>query len=305
LIFTLLQTWNANTSYSVFGSCFYVLDFKGTKGLTRVANGPIFTTQNPSDESNGTTPRSLHASLEENADTDCDSSDRSLFGEATPSPDYNSTDDSLFGEATPKVKKMTMETAAQESFDQLWERFPILNKDYMLNQANGQVFFDLGIGFHPIDQNLAGVWRLEHMEASFGGAGYKRGTAHPLNTLWEVGGLMAEMRKKNREASHIVYQVAYSTTYEPFRKKDNEVSIFAAPDVVGFSHKFLNDYKTVQHILDGVMKSNRSYGVRREFRIGGDALQSVFRCLDVQVSTGLPFYPAQFVHMTQTYRRGQ
>jgi hypothetical protein len=211
-------------------------------------------------------PGDIHDSLvEENITSDCDSSDRSLFGEPPP--------------------KMTLETAAQNSFDQLWHDFPFLHKEYMLNVENGQVFFDLGIGFHPVDQSVAGVWRLEHMEASFGGAGYKRGTVHPLNTMWEIGGLMAEMRKKNREASHIIYQVAYSTVYEPLRRKDNEVNLFTGPDVVGYSQKFLDDYRTVQHILGDLVKSNHSYGARREFRIGGDAMQGVFASLDDQVSS--------------------
>jgi hypothetical protein len=62
------------------------------------------------------------------------------------------------------------------------------------------------------------------------------------------------------------------------------VNLFSAPDVVGFSQKFCNDYKAVKRILHEVMGSKHSYGVCREFRVGGDALQSVFACLDAQVS---------------------
>ena len=288
------QTRDANTPHSIFGSCFYVLDFKGIKGLTRVTNGPVFATSNPSDESN-----LVEGNRESNNSDSSLPSHNSLFDEAESNlskgdhegnnSDSSSSEssDSLFDEAEASVTNFTMMTAAQKSFDRLWVFFPFLDKDYMLNKEHGEVFFDLGIGFHPVDQDVAGVWRLEHMEASFGGAGYKRGTAHPLNTMWEVGGLMAEMRKQNREASHVVYQVAYSTAYEPLRKKDNEVNIFAAPDVVGCSQKFSNDYRTVQKILDGVQNSRHSYGVRREFRIGGDALHSVFACLDAQVSISL------------------
>jgi hypothetical protein len=250
-----------------------VLEFKGIKGYTRVANGPIIATPDPPSNK-----------------------DQATFKDFTESASMY--EDNEYNIAPETSTSMSLEEGAQKSFDRLWEHFSFLDPEYMLDRDYGEVFFDLAVGFHPIDPGVVGIWRLQNLEASFGAAGYKSGTAHPLNTMWEVGGLMSEMLKRNREASHVVYQVAYNTTYEAVRKKDNQVNIFDLLDVIKMTPKFSQDYNAVQNIFHLAANSNRSWGVRREFRIGGDALESVFPLLDGEASFYLQFYFHYPAHMT-------
>ena len=92
------------------------------------------------------------------------------------------------------------------------------------------------------------------------------------------------MEQSHSQASHIISQIAYNSVYQIVRKKNNQVEMFGLEDVYHMTEKYEKDYRTVQNIFKASHEQRKSYGVRREFRIGGDAMEDVFFYLDESVS---------------------
>lgn len=68
----------------------------------------------------------------------------------------------------------------------LCKNYPSMDWEYMMDRQHGQLFIDLGMGFHPdpdSQEPLIGLWRLDKTHASYAAAGMKAGNIHHLNTL--------------------------------------------------------------------------------------------------------------------------
>jgi hypothetical protein len=165
-------------------------------------------------------------------------------------------------------------------------QFSGLNWEYMCCPDNGTLLIDLGVTHHPSHSvPVVGLWRLDSLEASFGAAGFRSGSIHHLNTLSLYGGLQAEMSVKHMERSHVVFRSAYNLAYEVTRPLDNNRDLFHEKDAYALDPEYL-DY--IHKISDIYTKdaSHKSFGVRDEIRIGGEAFLRVVNDLDFQV---IPF----------------
>ncbi|KAG5222171.1 hypothetical protein IMY05_C3416000600 [Salix suchowensis] len=98
---------------------------------------------------------------------------------------------------------------------------------------NGELVLDVGITVSPQGLPLVGLWKLDAMEQSFGASGFLQGTLHRINTMANVGGEEGLYRR---------------------------------------SAAALNEIDTVLALLQSEAATNKAYGVREEFRLGGQAM---------------------------------
>jgi hypothetical protein len=157
---------------------------------------------------------------------------------------------------------------------------PQMAWDHVLDRRNGEVHMDVGFTYHPQrakveeDENkerlgVTGLWRMGYLEESFAKAGFRAGTAHPINTLAGFGALQAEMTRERSQRVHITLRSAYNVIYEAVRKKDNDPWFCGDGDAYNLTETFISacDEKSKQYENRG----SRSYGVRDEYRVSGQA----------------------------------
>jgi hypothetical protein len=168
--------------------------------------------------------------------------------------------------------------------DNLHEEFSGLDWEYMGKHHLGELFCDVGVTYHPNDdQPLVGLWRLDSLEASFGACGYLRGDIHHLNTLSLYGGLQAEMSKSRCSRTHIVFRSSYNLAYEVTRQTNNARDLFKEKEVYKLDDNFLWDSEGILKIYKDTAPK-KSYGVRDEFRVGYAALQAIADGMDKEVN---------------------
>lgn len=156
---------------------------------------------------------------------------------------------------------------------------PQMDWDYVLDRTNGEVHMDVGFTYHPQrssvheeDKDKAGItglWRMGFLEESFAKAGFTAGKAHHLNTLATFGALQAEMTLERSRRTHILHRSAYNLVYEAVRKKDNSPWFCSDGDAYNLNETFVTacEEKSKQYSNRG----SRSYGVRDEYRVSGEA----------------------------------
>lgn len=171
-------------------------------------------------------------------------------------------------------------------------QFPGLDWNYMCK--NGTLLIDLGITHYPIDPTpLSGLWRLDSVEASFGAAGFSMGTIHHLNTLSLYGGLQAEMSRPHMERTHILFRSVYNLAYEVTRPLDNNRELFSNKEAYDFNSDYVGKVAQVTSIYTEEA-AYKSFGVRNEIRMGGEAFLRILNDLDLQVNSSI-----QSIHMIQ------
>ncbi len=157
--------------------------------------------------------------------------------------------------------------------DNLRKELNSLDWNYMADRSRGELFVDLGITYHPKGgEPLVGLWRLDHLEASYGAGGYNLGNMHHHNTLSHYGGLQAEMSVAQSDQSHIIFRSSYNLAYEAIRRSDNSRERFRDTDVYSISERFIQESNQLIRVFKGAAQI-KSYGLRDEFRLGYSALQ--------------------------------
>lgn len=157
--------------------------------------------------------------------------------------------------------------------------FACLDWEYMTDRKNGELFCDIGITTQPDGPTpLVGLYRMDCLEASFGVAGFKRGISHTLNTLSMFGGLQAESPSGRSRRTHVAFRSSYNLAYETTRQNDNKRNLFEEKEVFSRSPQFHSEMKSVKTIYRKKARNN-SYGVRDEFRVGGEALDHISECI--------------------------
>lgn len=178
-----------------------------------------------------------------------------------------------------------LNSSLRGSVDRFKESFPGLDWPYMMNRENGELICDVGITIQPkSDQGpLVGLWRLDCLEASFGAAGFLSGNIHTLNTLALYGGLQAASPESRCRSTHVINRLSYNLSYEATRQRDNSRNMFNEKDVYCRNKTFYRELAGVhniyRHKAPGI-----SYGVRDEFRVGGQALEPMMDFIDDMVS---------------------
>lgn len=182
---------------------------------------------------------------------------------------------------------------------------PCLDLDYMVDRRNGELHIDIAYSFTPNPEatrtNLVGLWRLDVLEDSFGAGGYTKGTLHNIASLSRYGALQAPMSRERSQLSHTVFRSAYNLQYEPIRSSDN-VPYFAND---GDAYEVNETYHTECNRRISVFRGNAqntTYGVRDEYRIGGQALLSFLEGWQDKVSSLGCFRPC---HSLLTYSSDQ
>jgi len=166
---------------------------------------------------------------------------------------------------------------------------PQMAWDYVLDRRNGEVHLDVGFTYHPRrakeeeeddkdKSGVTGLWRMGYLEESFSKGGYKAGTAHHINTLAGFGALQAEMTRERSQRVHIMLRSAYNLSYEPVRKKDNDPWFCGDADAYNLTETFFSacEEKSKQYSNRG----SRSYGVRDEYRVSGQAAVDILGSSD-------------------------
>jgi hypothetical protein len=177
----------------------------------------------------------------------------------------------------------TLKTSLGRAMNRFTESFPGLDIPYMMDRKNGELIYDVGITIQPEnDCPLVGLWRLDCLEASFGAAGFLSGNIHTLNTLALYGGLQAESPERRCESSQVVFRSAYNLDWEATRQRDNSRNLFNEKDVYHRNKTFHREVEEVRNVYQHKANGN-SYGVRDEFRIGGQAIQYMMDCVDDMV----------------------
>ncbi|KAL0058169.1 hypothetical protein AAF712_015161 [Marasmius tenuissimus] len=134
--------------------------------------------------------------------------------------------------------------------------------------------FDLAVTITPPNpDNLVGMWKVDHVENSFSAAGHKREQPHRVADLDRVGGLQAETLLEHKKRSHVVSTSAYNLFYESVRTATNDTDSFTIQELATNSSSYRQDRDRRLSTLSKVSsQAEMSYGVRREFRLGDDAL---------------------------------
>lgn len=168
-------------------------------------------------------------------------------------------------------------------FEDFWMEFPGLDWDYTLDRSHGELYMDLGITYNAKNpEPLVGLWKLDSLEASYGLGGYTMGTIHHLNTLSRYGGLQAEMGGVRCRRNHIMFRSSYNQAYEVTRKLDNGRDLFSEKEAYNLDPNFLSEIDQVMQIYT-TDAGKRSYGVRDEFRVGGQILEAFMEGADSMV----------------------
>ena len=164
---------------------------------------------------------------------------------------------------------------------------PSLDFDYMVDRRYGELHVDVAFSFTPKSSvPLVGLWRLDVLEDSFGAGGYNRGSLHNIASLSRYGAMQAPMPRERSQLSHIVFRSAYNLQYESIRASDN-VPFFAND---GDAYEVNEAYHTECNRRISLFRGNAqstTYGVRDEYRIGGQGLLSFLEGWKDKVSLNL------------------
>ncbi|KAI0667341.1 hypothetical protein C8Q78DRAFT_982564, partial [Trametes maxima] len=149
---------------------------------------------------------------------------------------------------------------------------PSLDFDYMLNRKYGELHIDVAFSFTPKSPiPLVGLWRLDVLEDSFGAGGYNKGSIHNIASLSRYGALQAPMARERSQLSHIVFRSAYNLQYESIRASDNVPYFANDGDAYEVNETYHKECQRRISLFRGNAQST-TYGVRDEYRIGGQAL---------------------------------
>jgi hypothetical protein len=158
-----------------------------------------------------------------------------------------------------------------------------LDWDTMLNCKKGELVIDVGVSFTPqSNQPLTGLWRLDALEESYGAAGFNRGTIYHQCMLSRYGALQAEMNQECALQTHIAFRSTYNLYYEVVRTSNHKAMFAKDSDAYNLTPKYYSECsKAVKVFKEGCRKT---YGVRDEYRVSGQAAQILLREIIPRVS---------------------
>jgi hypothetical protein len=161
---------------------------------------------------------------------------------------------------------------AKDKYQALCLMIPQLDWDFMRDRSNGELFLDLGISYHPSEEenNLVGLWRLERIAESYEIMGMKKGTTHHTSLLARYGGRQAEMKTSRSQSVHLCFRSSYNLCFEVVRQPGQTNYLCSDIDAIKVNEKFLTGCKSWRKLFQNA--ETRSYGVREEVRGSGLAI---------------------------------
>jgi hypothetical protein len=168
------------------------------------------------------------------------------------------------------------------------QKFGSLDWKYMMDRRNGQLFMDLGMGFHPNPNNgepLIGLWRLNKAQASYAAAGMKKPVPHPINTLSNYGAMQGEMTLKRAGIVQLCFRSTYNLCFEIVRRPGEQDYFCQDSDAYDNNATFGDCIKQYDAMFMGAV--GKSYGVREEIRGSGPAILQVLEDIPQKVGDRL------------------
>jgi hypothetical protein len=170
-------------------------------------------------------------------------------------------------------------------YDELKKKYRSLDWNYMMDRRNGQLFMDLGMGFHPNPDDgepLIGLWRLDKVQASYAAAGMKKPVTHPINTLSNYGAVQGEMTLQRAAIVQLCFRSSYNLCFEIVRRPGEEDYFCQDSDAYDNNSTFGDCIKQYDRMFIGAV--GKSYGVREEMRGSGRAIVQVLDTIPELVS---------------------
>ena len=133
------------------------------------------------------------------------------------------------------------------------------------------------------DSNLlvTGPWKLNALEESYAAAGFNKRTIHYHCTLGKYGALQAEMHQDHALQTHIAFRSTYNLYYEAVHPNNN-ISIFVKDsDVYALTPSYYKECSSIIKIFKKMKM--KTYGVRDEYQVSGQAAQVLLREIIPQV----------------------
>jgi hypothetical protein len=159
----------------------------------------------------------------------------------------------------------------ETAFQALQGVVPGLDWDYMQDRANGELYLDLGVSFHPTatTEPMVGLWRLESLRSSYAlmGKSSTNSKDYHFNTMRDFGGLKAETSHHVLHNTHIVKRISYNLHFECVRQPGQQSYISSLDDAILCNQKYLDGCTRWTKALEAGAK--HSYGVRDELRASG------------------------------------
>jgi hypothetical protein len=166
-------------------------------------------------------------------------------------------------------------------YEVLCQKIPYIDFEHYKKRENGQLLMDLGLGFHPTEENgepLVGLWNLPKLRESYDAAGMNQGTCHHTNTMADYGGIQAEMSQIRSSLVQLCFRSSYCLHYEPVRRvRGGEISLCEDVDAYNTNTTFKRSIEEYMKMLNG--GRTKSYGVRDEIRGSGAAICEVLKDL--------------------------
>ena len=164
-----------------------------------------------------------------------------------------------------------------------------LDWDHMLDRHNGELIIDVGVSFTPMTREpVVGLWRLDSLEESYAAAGFNKGIAHHHFTLHNYGALQAEMPQDRALHTHVAFRNTYNLYYEAIRPSNNMPAFFSDSQAYGLSEEYYKECSGMIKIFRKV--KSKTYGVRDEYRVSGQAAQVLLDQIIPQVLFGPSVY---------------
>jgi hypothetical protein len=166
-----------------------------------------------------------------------------------------------------------------------------LDWDHMLDQRNGELIVDVGVSFTPISREpIIGLWRLDSLEESYAAAGFNKGVVHHQSTLRNYGALQAEMPQDRALHTHVAFRNTYNLYYEAVRPSNNVPTLFSDHHAYELSEEYYKECSGIVKIFRKV--KSKTYGVRDEYRVSGQAAQVLLEQIIPQVRRSTCYIPS-------------
>lgn len=167
----------------------------------------------------------------------------------------------------------------EDPWTELRNSFRYLDFEYMCDRKNGEFVVDLGYCLTPNrpaeSKGIAGLWRIEALEASYGAAGFRKGNVHHANMFARYGSMQAEMSSERARRTHVTFRSTYNLIYEATRSPSNVPYFAEDSDAYHRTPDYVKDCERRTSLFDK-SKADRHFGVRDEYRVGGTALRAIF-----------------------------
>jgi len=187
------------------------------------------------------------------------------------------------------IKLLSKQSGSGETaLEALQRMVPTLDWSYMQDRANGELYLDLGISFHPINTTdpMVGLWRLKSLRSSYAlmGKSTRNSKEYHYSTMEDYGGMKAETSNQVKHHTHIVKRISYNLFFESIRQPGQQAYITSLDNAIRCNQKYLDGCTHWIKALEAGTK--RSYGVRDELRASGFVVAELLQVVMERVRTG-------------------